>query len=1207
MDIDVRLGLCSLDERLVPCGAETDEVVYTVWRGEPVSFEFVDSEVTSSKETVTLDDQDLVLPELPEFLDSLDESSLSDKTMQTINDALSSVGGLEGVQQAVEEIRNKGLYTDQDALQTVNQELESIGGLSGLTTVVDSLSDLGQQVSNLNASLSSNTTALQQAKQELQRSIEQGDAEAIRQAKQELQELKNQVESSTYQDADAISAINQELAGVGGIAGVAAGIPIISNLDSELNELGRNAAKRRELEELAAKTDSEILKLTEQMKRAADQDTIETLNALYREGTEERRRLQGRLDDLDGIMGHQETRMNEINNLAIDAHAEALRQGGTAEDAKDAARLAKEDALRALEASSNAASDAERLRFDLEANTRQLREANARLEQAVRDGNEKVAATARQQVEELQARHKSLIDTNASDIKRNSATASQAAQGLNDLSSETNRKLNDLQQADERLRATFQTGTEKAVRDARREADKLRSELRGQIERNLSLSSEARQEIRALEDTVTRNLNKLQSENQKLNAAIRNGNAQEANRIRQSIGALQEQHGALIRQGRNLSEKALRTAEESKTFAQKTWSVLNTRIDDLAVTVGRWTKDVTQWALRITRLEKLVTPLGKYIDKVRPLLTFLDDLVRPFFVAIRPYLDDIAKLLVRLGPVIGWILTIADIATAIASIFLFNKRITRVEEGLDILSAEQGRELTRITSRINTLRDEVRRITASGPEDRSAELTRLIQDTARIAADTTRSLDLSTLALHSSTQAEQVSLQNQTKITAVQALLTGVALVPTLSNLVRGMSEARTTARQAGTLAVGADTIARQANTTANQANATANQALSRANQAIPGRDGKDGEPGPPGKDGKPGPPGKDGRNGTPGLTRAQVRQETRTTVSQLILPDGLPTRSDDGLKQQDRDLLQAIYNQTKKNGSGINNNLNLSGTTLSIVNSINSTVGTVLTNLNKLRRWLINDRVINTLNFIINFHNAFMLSRNLVSSLGYMVDITLEALGFGLKDDEGNPVSINNIIGDSVQGLLERIFGASTIQTAQNQLALLNRIYQSGMNIIYTVSGLIYSVKNITETIGSYVGKIGNAHKRNGNVQPIDYGWMEEDFQGRIYDQSKWESLYTNLQNVEEVTSSIAMVSGEVVSIQQQAAYLNQSKEDFKELIEQTTAGQVTPDGQRTGEGYNSTHEAAGVAETEASATTASAVPADLDSPFLGSLDDDS
>ncbi|MFN6484631.1 MULTISPECIES: hypothetical protein [unclassified Nostoc] len=222
----------------------------------------------------------------------------------------------------------------------------------------------------------------------------------------------------------------------------------------------------------------------------------------------------------------------------------------------------------------------------------------------------------------------------------------------------------------------------------------------------------------------------------------------------------------------------------------------------------------------------------------------------------------------------------------------------------------------------------------------------------------------------------------------------------------------------------------------------------------IPGKQGERGIQGIPGKDGVttvvtlPGTPGRDGKNGINGLPGKNGR-------------DGKDVNPADVAS-----LKALIIQQHASTRTSIN------ATSTGLVNGVKVFFTTQLAGITTLITAIANntyvEKALSVLTFAATIHNALMLSNNLAQTLGTIID---QVLGFILpKGLDGNPISINNVIGKAVHEIIADTVGEANYQHISEDWAKANRIYQASVNVFNQIGNAVGLVTAGMEVIGGNV-----------------------------------------------------------------------------------------------------------------------------------------
>ena len=348
-----------------------------------------------------------------------------------------------------------------------------------------------------------------------------------------------------------------------------------------------------------------------------------------------------------------------------------------------------------------------------------------------------------------------------------------------------------------------------------------------------------------------------------------------------------------------------------------------------------------------------------------------------------------------------------------------------------------------------------------------------------------------------------------------------------------------------------------------------------------PGRDGVRGLAGLPGKDGKDGRPGRDGKDGKDGkdvdpkqyneliqkisLIPPLIARVPRDTVKQMPKPltsgqveaaasAGVckTTRSGGCMSNALQNTADTINKNTNNWGTNILNKLNTAANAaqLALLKKIDLKMGVQIANgglsgaVKRIFENKLFDRAIAVTTLVTTFHNALMLSNSLVTTLFSATDNILNAVGIKIKDEKGSEIGIQQIVNNLTTNLANTLFGAENVATLNANFKKANRVYQSAANIVDSVRSMTDSVRNVTEFAAENTGRIGNALKTYQVIAPDAYNWMPE----QVNSQSIWVQ---RLQNLEEAASGIEMVSGEVLSITQNANEIKQQIDTFNQAVE--------------------------------------------------------
>jgi hypothetical protein len=205
--------------------------------------------------------------------------------------------------------------------------------------------------------------------------------------------------------------------------------------------------------------------------------------------------------------------------------------------------------------------------------------------------------------------------------------------------------------------------------------------------------------------------------------------------------------------------------------------------------------------------------------------------------------------------------------------------------------------------------------------------------------------------------------------------------------------------------------------------------------------------------------------------------------------------------------------------------------------------VNEVITKTKQTIEWLKIDRILNLLNLATTLHNALMLSNALGQTLLGIIDNVLATFGFALKDATGDTIGVGDLIGGTIENVIKAVVGADNYTNLKKEWAKANRIYQAGMNVIYSVQSIGYSILGALEVVGKWVAWIGNALKRFGALTEKAYPWMNPspNFQNPIF---------TKIEAAQEMAEALEVVSSETRSVTETVSELGNQKKALEDSL---------------------------------------------------------
>lgn len=203
-----------------------------------------------------------------------------------------------------------------------------------------------------------------------------------------------------------------------------------------------------------------------------------------------------------------------------------------------------------------------------------------------------------------------------------------------------------------------------------------------------------------------------------------------------------------------------------------------------------------------------------------------------------------------------------------------------------------------------------------------------------------------------------------------------------------------------------------------------------------------------------------------------------------------------------------------------------------SATNTVLTKVGEVATSITKLWRLIGVDRWINYVNMALLFHNALMLSNNLGQTAISAIENVFQLFGLKLHDDKGEEIDLSTLVGHTVENVAKAALGNENYTTMVTSWKKANRIYQTGMNILYSVQGIGNSLQSLTQLAIENTGKIGNALRKAGAVLENAYAPMVEKVTAYTPFQRQLETFNNTVQGAENAISNLDNVTSEVTSM---------------------------------------------------------------------------
>ena len=193
-------------------------------------------------------------------------------------------------------------------------------------------------------------------------------------------------------------------------------------------------------------------------------------------------------------------------------------------------------------------------------------------------------------------------------------------------------------------------------------------------------------------------------------------------------------------------------------------------------------------------------------------------------------------------------------------------------------------------------------------------------------------------------------------------------------------------------------------------------------------------------------------------------------------------------------------------------------------------------------------DKLINLMTLVTVLHNGAMISRDIGETLGYVVSNALAAVG--VKDEDGNALDINGLVGGSVTNFIKSVVGEDVYEDTRTSWQKANRVLQAGSNIVWTLRNINDATQDVLEWTAENTGKIGNALKKYGVVGDRAYPWMSERVKAQEFYRTKFSRVFQGLESAEDTASSLAVVTSNVREIQQEVDELGEARSRFTDAV---------------------------------------------------------
>jgi hypothetical protein len=208
---------------------------------------------------------------------------------------------------------------------------------------------------------------------------------------------------------------------------------------------------------------------------------------------------------------------------------------------------------------------------------------------------------------------------------------------------------------------------------------------------------------------------------------------------------------------------------------------------------------------------------------------------------------------------------------------------------------------------------------------------------------------------------------------------------------------------------------------------------------------------------------------------------------------------------------------------------------------------------LGRFAKSLYLDKALNFINVLLNVHNAMMLSRNLVMTLGEVQNLVINAIGKQMKNETLQQFDVNKEVGKAFKGLIESILGKEQSDDLTKRIARYNRILSAATNLLNNVESILFSLSEMMSLAGEYQGKVGNALKRSGVILEDSYEAMQEKWRMMTNQRfAKIDKVLRGIDKSTEVADNLAGIAGEAVEIPEHLEELQKSRKELTKAVKE-------------------------------------------------------